>query len=122
VVKLLLDENLSPASAAALRADGEDVVHVRERGLLGSTDRDVLDRAFDEDRVLVTANIGDFRKLVAARELHAGVVLVLDAGLRRDEQLEVLRRVIAELKAIGDLTNRALTVELDGGFHIEEVP
>jgi predicted nuclease of predicted toxin-antitoxin system len=32
---------------------------VRDRGLLAATDAEVLDRAYDEDRVLVTANVGD---------------------------------------------------------------
>lgn len=72
--------------------------------------------------MLVTANVGDFRKLAAACEVHAGIVLLLDGGLRRDEQLEVLRRVIVALEADGDLVNRTLTVALDGGFIIEELP
>jgi predicted nuclease of predicted toxin-antitoxin system len=122
VVKLLLDENLSPRGAIDLRADGHDVVHLRERGRLGVADPEVLELAFAEDRVLVTANVADFRKLAAARDLHAGIVLLLDGGLRRDEQLEVLRRVIVALEADGDLANRALTVALDGGFSIEELP
>lgn len=122
MVKLLLDENLSPRAAIELRADGCDVAHLRERGRLGIADPEVLELAFAEDRVLVTANVGDFRKLAAAREVHAGIVLILDGGLRRDEQLEVLRRVIVALEADRDLVNRALTVALDGGFSIEELP
>jgi hypothetical protein len=82
----------------------------------------VLELAFGEDRVLVTANVGDFRKLAAARDLHAGIVLLLDGGLRRDEQLEVLRRMNVALETDGDLVNRLLTVALDGGFSIEELP
>jgi hypothetical protein len=42
-------------------------------------------------------------------------VLFLDGGPRRDEQLEVLRTEL-------DLVNRVLTVALDGGFTIEELP
>lgn len=122
MVKLLLDENISPRVAIALRADGNDVVHLRERGRLGIPDPEVLELAFGEDRALVTANVGDFRKLAAARDLHAGIVLLLDGGLRRDEQLEVLRRVIVALEADVELVNRALTVALDGGFSIEELP
>ena len=122
MVRLLLDENLSARAAVELRAEGHDLVHLRERSRLGQSDREVLDLAFAEDRVLVTANVGDFRKLAAAREIHAGLVLLLDGGLRRDEQLEVLRRVIGELGTAGDLVNRALTVALDGGFVIEELP
>lgn len=121
-MKLLLDENLSPRVAVDLRTDGHDVVHLRERGRLGISDPEVLALAFAEDRVLVTANVADFRKLAAARELHAGIVLLLDGGLRRDEQTEVLRRVWGVLAAEGELVNRLLTVALDGEICIEEVP
>jgi predicted nuclease of predicted toxin-antitoxin system len=53
--------------------DGLDACHVRERGLLGATDAEVLERAFSEARVFVTKNVGDFAKLANARELHAGI-------------------------------------------------
>ena len=67
-VKLLLDENISPKVGEMLRAqDGLDAVHVRERGLLQAPDHDVLDRAYAEDRVLVTKNVADFVKLARAR-------------------------------------------------------
>lgn len=122
MIKLLLDENISARVAVDLRRDGHDAVHLRERGRLGISDAEVLELAFDEDRILVTANVADFRKLAAAREIHAGIVLLLDGGLRRDEQLEVLRRVLAALVTDGDLVNRALTVALDGGLSIEEIP
>ena len=122
MVKLLLDENLSARVALDLRADGEDVVHLRERGRLGISDPEVLELAFGEDRVLVTANVGDFRKVASARELHAGIVLILDGRLRRDEQLAVLRRVVAALALQPDMANRALTVATDGGFSLEDLP
>jgi predicted nuclease of predicted toxin-antitoxin system len=68
-VKLLLDENLSPAAAVALNAGGIDACHVRDRGILGATDHEVLERAFLEDRILVTSNVDDFVKLARAREI-----------------------------------------------------
>lgn len=122
MIKLLLDENISARVAVDLRREGHDVVHLRERGSLGISDAEVLELAFAEDRILVTANVADFRKLAAAREIHAGIILLLDGGLRRDEQLEVLRRIIAALMTESDMVNRALTVALDGGFTIEEIP
>ena len=64
----------------------------------------------------MTADVGDFRTLAAARELHAGIVLLLDGGLRRDEHFEVLRGVIVTLEADGDLVNLALTAAINGGF------
>jgi predicted nuclease of predicted toxin-antitoxin system len=75
-VKLLLDENLSPSVALALRATGIDAVHVRDRSMFGATDPEVLRRAFAEDRILVTANVGDFIKLARSVELHGGIVLI----------------------------------------------
>jgi predicted nuclease of predicted toxin-antitoxin system len=90
-VKLLLDEKLSPAAAVALIADGIDAYHVRDRGILGATDQELLDRAYEEDRVLVTSNVQDFERLARVRELHAGIVLIERAGLLRDEPIELVK-------------------------------
>ena len=120
-MKLLLDENLSPNVAAQLQAEGVDVVHVRERGMLGATDHAVLDRAFAEERILVTMNVADFEKLAAAREIHAGIVLVTPGGLTRAEQLTVLHAAIARLANV-DLVNHVLRADLDGTSELEALP
>ncbi len=90
--------------------------------MLGEPDHVVLERAFAEDRILITANVGDFRKLAAAREIHPGIVLLEDGGLNRHEQFELLRRVLVALNKESDLVNLALVVSLDGGLAIEELP
>jgi predicted nuclease of predicted toxin-antitoxin system len=118
-VKLLLDENLSPAAAVALAAEGIDAWHVRDRGLEGATDLELLDRAYAEDRILVTLNVGDFEKLVRQRELHAGVVLIEQAGLLRDEQIELVRRVVDAIAKHGALVNEVLRVADDGSMTFE---
>jgi predicted nuclease of predicted toxin-antitoxin system len=121
VVKLLLDENISPAAAVALAADGVDAWHVRDRGLEGTTDPELLERAYQEDRILVTLNVGDFEKLVRERELHAGVVLIKRAGLLRDEQIELMKGVAAALAEHGDLVNQVLCVAEDGAMTFENL-
>lgn len=121
-VKLLLDENLSPAVAIALAADGVDACHVRDRGILGATDHEVLERAYQEDRVLVTSNIDDFVKLAHAREIHAGIVLIERAGLLRDEQIELIRQVATKLAEHGAMVNELLHVDEDGSMRFEVVP
>lgn len=94
-VKLLLDENMS-ASVAVLLAteDGLDACHVRDRGLLGMPDHDVLERAYAEDRIVVTANVDDFVGLARTRELHAGLILIENATLLRGAQLAVIRAAV----------------------------
>lgn len=121
-VKLLLDENLSPAAAVALAADGIDACHVRDRGILGASDHDVLERAYQEDRVLVTSNVDDFVKLAAAREIHAGIVLVERGGLLRDEQIALVRGVAAVLAEHGAMINELLRVADDGAMTFETSP
>jgi predicted nuclease of predicted toxin-antitoxin system len=121
-VKLLLDENLSPKVAEALaRDDGLDACHIRHRGLLGATDPEVLERAFGEDRIFVTKNVGDFEKLAKARELHAGIVLVEQGDLTREEQLDLMRRIVAKLEGI-DLVNHVLRVAENGTMTVEQMP
>lgn len=122
-VKLLLDENLSPWVADTLRKDdGIDAVHVRERGLLEADDRVVLDRAFAEDRVVVTCNVDDFVRFARARELHPGIILVEDGDLLRPEQLQVVRAAVTALQAERDLVNRVLRIWLDGTAVFEDIP
>jgi predicted nuclease of predicted toxin-antitoxin system len=122
-VKLLLDENLSVRVAETLRkAEGLDVVHARDRGLLEAEDHVVLERAYAEDRILVTCDVDDFIKLAGARELHPGLVLVEDGELHREEQLRVIRAAVAVLRGERDLVNRALRIWLDGTTVFEDIP
>jgi predicted nuclease of predicted toxin-antitoxin system len=69
-----------------------------------------------EDRLLVTLNVDDFVRLVRARDLHAGIVLIERSGLTREEQLDVVRRalalIIVELEAGRDMVNRVLWIDL----------
>jgi len=53
-VRFLLDEDLSPRSAEYLRTLGHDAVHVREVGLKGRADQEIVAFARAEGRVLVT--------------------------------------------------------------------
>ncbi len=122
-MKLLLDENVSPHVGVELaRVDGLDACHVRERGLLSATDAEVLERAYDEDRILVTANVADFLELARAREVHPGIVLFEDGALLRDEQLRMLRIAVIAIAEAGDLVNKVLWVLANGTTRLEELP
>jgi predicted nuclease of predicted toxin-antitoxin system len=122
-VKLLLDENLSAWAANVLcTEDGIDACHVRDRSKLGLKDPGVLDLAFKEDRILVTANVDDFVALARQRELHAGMVLLEVGDLYRDEQLVVIRAAIAAIQNEPDLVNRVLWIRSDRSMAFEDIP
>ena len=116
-MKLLIDENLSPSIAQALCIDGIDACHVRDRKMLGRLDSRVLDKALQEDRVLVAANVDDFVVLARTRELHAGIVLIQDGTLLRGQQLAVVRATLDFMQR-EDMANRVLWVAHDGTMHL----
>ena len=126
-MKLLIDEDLSPRVARILCEQFLiDAVAIRDRGLLGISDRQVLDYAFNEDRILVTANIGDFEKFARASEVHAGIVFVKEGDLLRDEQIQLMQEVVIfiqkELEVGKDMINRVLYVSIDGTKRLETLP
>jgi predicted nuclease of predicted toxin-antitoxin system len=108
--------------ARRLCGQGVDACHVRDRGLLGSTDAEVLERAFEEDRILVTVNVADFEKLARARDLHAGIILIEKGDLTRDEQCDLLWKVVASLQEVPDLVNRVVRIAGNGELAVEQIP
>ena len=83
-MRLLLDEMYGERVAGLLSARSHDAVHIRDVGLGGATDADVLARAADEGRTLVTENAADFLPLLDQRQ-SAGmpmtpVLVALTAG------------------------------------------
>jgi predicted nuclease of predicted toxin-antitoxin system len=62
-VKLLLDENLSPAHALRLREAGHDAVAAIEVGLGGANDAEIRQFAMREERTLVTLD-ADFGQIL----------------------------------------------------------
>jgi predicted nuclease of predicted toxin-antitoxin system len=124
-LRLILDENVSPATVRALTEAGHDVYHVRDRGLIGQPDHVIWRRAIDESRILVTINARDFTRLAAREALHAGLV-TFPSGSRPAEQLMLILRAIehfeAQVQQGGDVMNRWLDISSDGGIRITDIP
>jgi len=87
-VRFLIDEMFSPAVARHLTDLGHDAQHVRDVGLAGRTDDEVLDRATADNRVVVTGNAVDFVAVldaaVGAGAVTPPVVLALTRTLPAD--------------------------------------
>ena len=63
-MRLLVDANLAPRVAVALRAEGHDAEHVVEVGMGAAPDAEVLAYARDSERVVVSGD-SDFGTLLA---------------------------------------------------------
>jgi predicted nuclease of predicted toxin-antitoxin system len=118
-LKLFIDECLSPQLAHHLNATGlHDAAHPRDFGRLGEPDHVVLARCIAEDRVIVTENAVDFRKLAARQEIHPGLIILPSAG--RAESLRLLTDALVWLAGRGKdsdvIVNHVLEVSAAGGF------
>jgi len=110
-VRLLLDENVSPNIVQALRTDGHDVVHVRDRGWLSEADHVLWRHAVDDGRTFVTINARDFRRLAATEQIHAGLI-TFPSGEPPSSQLAHIRRGVVAAEAAGGV-NALVRVEGD---------
>ncbi len=90
----------------------------------GRPDHAIVAYCLQHDRVIVTQNADDFRRLAIRTEIHPGL-MTLPAVDRRDAELLILR-AIAFLKEKGDpmdvMVNHVLEVERDGSCKLFALP
>jgi len=109
-MKFLIDENLSPDVVRFFADRGVFAQHVAHIGLVGATDATVWQYAFDHDQTVVTVNGADYAELARSSDLHAGLVIILEGGLSRAAQCELLLSVLDELGDDPDLVNQVIEV------------
>ncbi|SRR5450756_1969926 len=92
-MRFLVDECTGPAVAQWLRLQNHDVVSVFDE-IRGADDRDVIQKAFEQNRVLIT-NDKDFGELVfREKKPHKGVILLRLEDERSANKIAVLQRLI----------------------------
>lgn len=123
-MRLLLDENISPASVGRLAEAGVYAQSIPHVGLAGRADHAVWKYALDHDFAVVTANARDFIELLDVAA-HPGLIVLRESGLSRDEQWDRIRPVIERVKHSGDedfLLNKLVEVTGAGQFEVREFP
>ena len=122
-----MDECISPSLSRHLNEGGlHDAIHPRDRGRLRDPDHVVFARAIAEDRVIVTENAEDFRKLAASVELHPGLIIL--PSVARSEAQRLMELVLDYLLNTGGersqdlLVNSVLTISATGSISISPLP
>lgn len=116
-MKLFIDESLSPRIAERLNKTGmHDAIHPLHVGRRGESDHRVMARCVEEDRVIVTQNARDFRKLIGTVKLHPGLIIV--PAVDRERTWSCLQAMIAYLEVRGEaadvIVNHVLEIDESG--------
>ena len=105
--RILTDENVSPRVVAFLRATGYDVSDIKELGLFGLPDREVLARAHAEQRIIITHD-ADFGMLAINQGVpFIAIIYIRLRNLSADTVIGVLDRFV---KTEIDINNGMLVV------------
>jgi predicted nuclease of predicted toxin-antitoxin system len=109
-LKLLADECCDDSVVEALRGDGHDVFFVLE-SMRGAADVEILQRAFAEDRILLTED-KDFGELVYRLQYPArGIILLRFRARDRALKISRLRDLLA--REAGRLPGLFVVLEAD---------
>ena len=120
-LRFLIDNALSLLVAERLGEAGHDAVHVRAYDLQAATDEVIVERAREEQRIVVSADT-DFATILALRLARQPSFVLFRRGTeRRPEQQAAL--LLANLAAIeDDLETGAIVVLEPGRLRIRTLP
>ncbi len=111
---------VSITTVADLRAAGHDAVHLREEDLIRLPDPDIVAKAAQEQRVVLTFDL-DFGDILAAGRTDAPSVIIF--RLRNQTPLAVnprLFRVVSDCES--ELASGAIIIVEDLGYRVRRLP
>lgn len=119
-MRFLLDECMSEHLAVLLGEAGHDAAHVKNLGLVGHVDEEVLEAALTAGRILISADT-DFGELLArSSAVLPSLVLFRQSNRRARHQADTL---IAHLDDVAnDIEVGAIVVFTDDRVRIRRLP
>jgi predicted nuclease of predicted toxin-antitoxin system len=124
-VKFFVDESLSPRIAERLNETGvHDAIHPLHVGRRGEPDHRLLARCIEEDRVIITQNARDFRRLIGRAKIHPGLIIL--PSLDREGTWILLQAAITYLEGKGEpadvIVNHVAEVDKSGRISFYPLP
>lgn len=120
-MKFLIDNNLSPFLADALKAARHEAVHVGDLGMQAAPDEAVLERARTGGQILISADT-DFGGLLSrSKASNPSVILIRRlVGRRAAEQAAI---ILANLDQVAeDLATGAMVVIHEDTLRVRRLP
>ncbi len=119
-MKFLADMGISPRTVNWLKAAGNDAVHLVDEGLERLPDDEILVKAREEGRILLTLDL-DFGYLLAVSKARLPSVILFRLG---NESYEIINERLAEvlLRFEADLAAGAIISVSDRDFRVRQLP
>lgn len=107
MARFLIDEDCPRSLAPALRQEGHEVEDIRDIGLRGASDDDVIERARPESRCLITCDTGLGNIIRYPPSKYAGILVI-----RLPDTIPAKSRVARTVDAIRQLSGQSLNGSL----------
>lgn len=120
MIRILLDQGLPRTAAKILRNKGWNVLHTGDIGLNRATDRQILEYARNEKRVVITLD-SDFHSILAVENAESpSVIRVRREGLKGPELAEIVEKIWPEIQ--DSLTKGAIPTITENTIRIRIIP
>lgn len=81
-MRFLADMGISQSTSKWLKGKGHDAIHLREQGLQRISDTEIIKKAVEEDRIILTCDL-DFGDIMATSGGTLGLTLKVFGSSRR---------------------------------------
>lgn len=120
MIRFLLDMGLAQSSAEFLRSRGHDAVHLRDQGLERLPDDQIVAKALDEKRTIITHDL-DFGRIVAlSGDAVPSIVTLRLTNMTPTRVNTALEAVLNE--AAESVDRGALVTVTDRGIRVRTLP
>ncbi len=119
-MKFLADMGISQTTVKWLNKEGFDTIHVRDINMHRSLDAEILLKAKDEKRIVLTCDL-DFGDLLAASREYTPSVIIF--RLENETPANVNKRLYRVLKESSDaLIKGSIIVVEEGRYRVRKLP
>jgi len=118
--RILLDQGLPRSAVKILGIRGWDVLHTGDIGLSNASDREIIEYARKEGRIVITLD-ADFHAILAVENAREpSVIRIRQEGLRGDALSELIEKIWPKIQT--QLETGALVTVTEKAIRVRKIP